>query len=718
MNFPSHNRRPAVRSALRSALRPALRPAVRLALCLRAAGAVPAGLAAPMLALGLGAASISVAQAAPDANSYILGPGDALRVVVQGYPEYNQDSVTVPPDGIVTLPNYGTLKISGKTRLQVQSALAGALKNSVGMRRPVVAVAITTFRSRSFNVVLSGDVPRPGNTELREGQRLSDLLANAGVQERLGEKRATLLRGGRSIPLDLQGAAASPRGASDVALKAGDAVTVKQISPGRIVLSGAVAVQGSYELHQNPRAKEQEVDLTPRLSELIRAAGGLTGGAGAPVGGGADGEGATKTATVGASKTTYTAYLQRGKIRQRLDPEAALAGVGGAADTALQAGDIVTIQTVAPITVYISGLAKNTGSFQVQPGTSLLELLTSEGGPTTAPSEINASVRRTKGGQDKTIPFDLSKLLLSSDSADNLTLQDGDMVQLSSPETMTVTVSGAVKTQGAINVKPGATVLQALLNAGGIEGPASDVRATLIRKGGTGADGAGGAQTILPVNAAGILGGTDILTNYVLQPGDVLSVAPLQMQSVTISGEVNNPGPYQLRQGEGLAELITRAGGVKEDALLTGVQVKRGDQKLQADAYDAVKNAAPLNFDLADGDYIVVPVNTRRIWVTEGVQKPGFYALPERGQLTLLQALGQAQPIPGTKKVSVYRAREDGTVDPGQKPREYSLDDVRRGKNGNIVLEARDIVFVPSPKNKRSIFDVLPIIGALRFLTG
>ena len=664
-------------------------------------GALPAG----ALALGVlsVAAPIQTVRAAPNTDKYVLGPGDVLRVVVQGYSEFNQDSVTVPPDGTVTLPHFGTIKISGKTRLQLQGQLAGALKKNEGMRRPLVAVAITTFRSGILgNVVLSGDVPRPGSIELREGQRLSDVLANAGLQERLDEKSATLLRGGKATKLNLQSAMRAPRGAFDVALRPGDVITVKSIAPGRVRISGAVASQGAYELHREPRPKSNELGLKPRLSELIREAGGLSGGATSE-----GATGATETGAgdlVGGGKPRYTAFLQRSGARIPLDPEAALANSEGPADLTLLPGDVVTIQTVQPLTVYIEGpRAKNTGEFKVMPGTELLQLLTTAGGLTAPADEVVGSVRR--GAQ--IIPVDLSALMLSGDSESNLTLQEGDYVQLRAPESLSVSVFGSVKEAGRVDVKPGSTVLEALLDAGGLSVPSNEARVNLLRKL------PDGGQKVMPINAVGVTTFSDVSTNYVLQNGDSINVTPVAKQSVVISGQVNNPGSYELRQGEGLAELITRAGGAQDDAKLTEISITRAGQQKRADAYDALKKGEPLEFDLADGDFVVVPQNKDRVLVMEGVQKAGYYAIPERGQLTLLEALGQAQPMPNTKKVSIYRAREDGTVDRGQKPQELKLDEVRRGTKGTIVLQPRDIVFVESPKNKRSFLEYLPLVGFL-----
>ena len=684
-----------------------------IALSLRASAALSAR---PLLAGALVVGALSplaapLALAAPNPDKYVLGPGDVLSVTVQNYAEFDQNSIVIPPDGTVTLPNYGTLRLSGKTRVQVQSDMTAALKKNVKMRRPIVAVAITTFRTGVLGkVVLSGDVPNPGSVELREGGRLSDLLANAGVQTRLEEKRGTLMRAGKTIALDLQGAVRQPRGAADVALRPGDVISVRQTEAARITIRGAVARAGIYELHRNPRAgaDAMEVELRPRLSDLITAAGGLeasatsqgnavqdaTGGAG----------GSTNALANGTFKTSYTASLQRGGARRTLDPEAALANIDGPANIALLPGDFVTIQTLQPITVYIDGLAARTGSFQVPPGTGLLELLTTAGGPSAAPGEIVASVRR--GAQ--IVPVDLSALMLSSDSASNLTLQDGDIIQLRASETIAVRVAGAVAKPGELQLKPGATLLDALLSAGGFSVKAEDARLNVLRKQ------ADGSQSVMNADAAGISSLRDISTNYALREGDVVNVTPIQLQTVFVTGEVNNPGPYQLRQGEGLTELITRAGGAKDSALLSGVKVERAGQQIQTDAYDAVKSGKPLDFDLADGDSVFVPENRARVLVLEAVAKQGYYPIPERGTFTLLDALAEAQPLQNTKKVELLRAREDGTVDRDIKPRVIKLDDVRSGKEGNIVLQPRDIIFVPAPKTKRSFLDLLPIVGAAR----
>ncbi len=641
---------------------------------------------------------------------YLLGPGDVLSLTVNGFPEYSATSIAVPPDGVVTLPRFGTIRLSGRTALSVQSELRGLLVSRLRMRNPsILALSITSFRPvKVGTVILAGDVPRPGKFEVREGQRLrlSDLLAEAGVGERLEERSATLVRGNRSFNLDLRRAAQTPGSAADVLLRAGDSIAVRALTSGSIRVAGDVARPGAYELHRAPRG-ELELGASPRLSDLLTKAGWSRGGANTKSGGGAGVSGAGGTdvsvPSTGTNVPLWTGTLQRGGQTIAIHPAEALAGIGGASDIRLRAGDFVSVAQVPPITVYVDGLVTRPSSYSLAPGTNVLELLTQAGGLTRPAGEIIAGVRR----DGQMLPLDLNALLLSSDSGANLTLRNGDYVQLRAPETLDILVAGQVTKPGTVQVKPGATVFEALNQAGNIVGPAEDVRLSVLRKE------ADGTQRIMNANASDIVGVRDMSTNYVLQRGDTINVARNAAQTVFITGEVVNTGSFTLREGEGLTQLFTRAGGIKEDASLTKVSVTRGGKVVDVDAFDAVKKGTPLKFTLQDGDQVLVQKNVNVVQVLEAVAKPGPYFIPERGQLTLTDVLAQAAPVVGAKEVFVVHTRADGTFDTKNVP-SIKLDALRRGKTPNIVLQPHDVVFVPSPKSKQSLLQTLGSLSVFR----
>ncbi len=658
-----------------------------------------------LLGVGVGLSAAPVrAQGSSRGANYRLGPGDVLRFEVAGFPEFNQPSIAIPPDGVVNFPRLGTVRLNGRTTLDVQNQLRGLLISRARLRNPSETLNIITFRPAPSlgQVTLIGDVPRAGGFKLRSKQHLSDLLAEAGLGERLEEKSAILVRGGRRMQLDLRRAALYPASGADILLRSGDSISVRSLAAGRITVAGDVTRPGTYELHRAPRG-EFEIGATPRLSDLLTKAGWQRGGTARQASGTLE---ASSTSTAPSTDDPiWTGTLQRAGMTFAIHPDAALRQISGPDNIGLRAGDYVSVTQVIvpPITVYVDGLVARSASYSLKPGTTVLELLTQAGGLTRSPGEIIAGVRR--GAQ--LLPLDLNALLTSSDSGANLTLRNGDYVQLRAPETLDVLVAGQVAKPGTVQVKPGATVFEALNQAGGITGLAEDARLSVLRKD------LNGSQRIMNANAVDILNAKDLSTNYVLQRGDIINVARNAAQTVFVTGEVVNTGSFTLREGEGLTQLLTRAGGTKDDALLGRVSVTRRGQVLQVDAFNAVKKGAPLPFELQDGDQVLVQKNPNIVKVLEAVSKPGPYAIPERGQLMLTDVLAQAAPVVGAKEVFLIHANADGTAN-AQNSQTIKLADLRSGKAHDVLLQPRDVVFVPSPKSKTSILTTLSQLSIFR----
>lgn len=81
-----------------------------------------------------------------------------------------------------------------------------------------------------------------------------------------------------------------------------------------------------------------------------------------------------------------------------------------------------------------------------------------------------------------------------------------------------VRVTGAVRTPVSIPHRQGMTVLDAVLQAGGVNDFAAPNRARLYRKG------ADGETRTLDIRLGAILGGGDLGTNLAVEPGDVITV--------------------------------------------------------------------------------------------------------------------------------------------------------------------------------------------------
>ena len=110
-------------------------------------------------------------------SDYLIHRGDQLNVQVYGDDTFKQLAPpTVLPDGTITLPLAGRVKVENKTTDAASHQIAKALERYI--RYPVVTVSILT--AGQANVLVMGDVKNPGKYAMRSGGRLTDAIAAAG----------------------------------------------------------------------------------------------------------------------------------------------------------------------------------------------------------------------------------------------------------------------------------------------------------------------------------------------------------------------------------------------------------------------------------------------------------------------------------------------------------------------------------------------------------
>lgn len=111
----------------------------------------------------------------PDLNGYVIGEQDTLTVTVWKERELSS-TVVVRPDGIITVPLAGDLKVTGMTTQQVQALLIEKLKPFITV--PQVTVAVNQINSRK--VYLIGQVVREGTFPLNSSTTILQIIAEAG----------------------------------------------------------------------------------------------------------------------------------------------------------------------------------------------------------------------------------------------------------------------------------------------------------------------------------------------------------------------------------------------------------------------------------------------------------------------------------------------------------------------------------------------------------
>jgi polysaccharide export outer membrane protein len=106
---------------------------------------------------------------------YAIQRDDALSISFPLSPEFDQ-KVTVQPDGYINLQGVGSVHVEGMTVPEVTEALKTAYLKI--LHDPIVDVDLTDFQKPFF--VVSGQVAKPGQYDLRYDTTVSEAIAVAG----------------------------------------------------------------------------------------------------------------------------------------------------------------------------------------------------------------------------------------------------------------------------------------------------------------------------------------------------------------------------------------------------------------------------------------------------------------------------------------------------------------------------------------------------------
>jgi polysaccharide export outer membrane protein len=126
---------------------------------------------------------------------YVVAPGDQLEVTVANVPDVSK-TLTVRPDGYVSLPKVGDVLVSGMSVPEARVVIAQRFAQR--LTEPDVSIAIANPRSETAFVM--GEVGRPSAVPVREARTVAQALALAG-----GPTRAASITGVALIRLDDSG---------------------------------------------------------------------------------------------------------------------------------------------------------------------------------------------------------------------------------------------------------------------------------------------------------------------------------------------------------------------------------------------------------------------------------------------------------------------------------------------------------------------------------
>lgn len=210
----------------------------------------------------------------------------------------------------------------------------------------------------------------------------------------------------------------------------------------------------------------------------------------------------------------------------------------------------------------------------------------------------------------------------------------------------------------------------------------------------------------------------DRLKKYLQQPDVTVSLTEMRSQPISILGAVQNPGVHQLQGRKTLFEVISMAGGIRQDA---GYQIKitrrkewgslplpnaqddpSGQFSIGSVSIKAIMDATTPaeNIDVRPNDVISVPKG-QLVYVIGAVRKVGGYVMGENESISALQILSLCEGLDRFANPRLARIMRP-VAGNSQQRREITVDlkALIAGKSADIKLQAEDILFVPSSAKK------------------
>jgi len=176
-------------------------------------------------------AAVSTAPETPVAQ-YQIGPGDQLQISVWQHPDLSP-SVTVLPDGEVSLPLVGEVKAAGMTEKDLSVVIRDKMAEYV--RSPEVTVTVLNAESANFQqrIRVTGAVLRPASVPFKKGMTVLDVVLEAGGPNEFASSNSCVLyrtAGGTSqqLPVRLDDILKKGKMETNYELQPADVITIPE----------------------------------------------------------------------------------------------------------------------------------------------------------------------------------------------------------------------------------------------------------------------------------------------------------------------------------------------------------------------------------------------------------------------------------------------------------------------------------------------------------
>lgn len=480
-------------------------------------------------------------------QDYVLGPGDQLIVDIYGASQ-ETISLTVSPDGDITIPDYGPVHVSGLT----VSAAQSHIRNKVGAIFSGSSIKTTLGQTRTISVNVMGEVQVPGTYTLSAFATVFHALYKAGGINSLGTLRnIKVFRQGREISvIDVYEFILNGRIAGNVRLADNDVI---QVGPYDCIvdIEGCVKRPMSYEMRKGES-----------LATLLKYCGNFAGN---------------------AYRKSLRVLRNTGQMKSVFNVDEF-----DLSDFHMEDGDQVSVESIYDRfenMVEIKGAVFRPGMYQLGDKVhSVRTLIERADGLTEEALTSRAVMRRMKPNRTQEVLALNLEAILNGSEAD-VPLKNEDVVFISTQaehqNLRTLTIVGEVIFPGTYEYADNMTLEDLILQAGGLTDQASTVNVEVSRR----LNNPGATEAGLDLSKTFSLSLKDNYVvdgqkTFVLEPYDIIQVrrSPLFQDPirVQIDGEITFRGSYTMeRKNQRLSDLVKAAGGVVPGAYVRGARLIR-----------------------------------------------------------------------------------------------------------------------------------------------
>ena len=479
--------------------------------------------------------------------NYRLGAGDAVIIDVWGASQETFEG-TISPDGTVTIPGIGPIKLAGLTVAQAN----GALKSRMGKYYQGSDINLTVGDTRSIMVQVMGEVKMPGTYTLNSLSTAFNALYAAGGISNIGTLRdIKVYRAGRQIAsIDVYDYILNGNSSGDVRLQDNDIIVV-----------------GSYDCLVKIKGKVKrpmyyEMKSSESVSTILSYAGGFTG----------------------------DAYKKSVRLIRKSGAEYSVHTIGEFDMNGfnLNDGDSIYVDSVVARysnMVEIRGAVYHPGMYQLGGNISGVRDLIKAAEGLRDDAFLNRAVmhRQREDMTLEVIPVDVQGLMTGN--VPDVPLKKNDVLYIHSRKEdvtgKTITISGEVLFPGTYQYADNTTLEDIVLQAGGLTDGASMSKVDVFRRHYDAKSLEKEDETSTTYSFAlrdGFV--VDGEEGFILKPFDVVVVrksptySPMEM--VSVSGCVNFEGSYLIANRDyRLSDLIRSAGGLLDNAYAKGAHIER-----------------------------------------------------------------------------------------------------------------------------------------------